>query len=769
MPSSPRADTDAAVRDRVRQQEVIANLGRRALETDDLDQLLHDTADAVAETLDTEYAAVLELLPDGDNAMLRQGVGWRDGLVDSETVSADRGSLAGATLRSDEAVVVTDLRTDERVSGSELLTSHDIVSGISVRIGAPENPWGVLGTHTTDEQGFTEHDATFVRSVAKLLESAIESDRSQEERVAIYDRISDGFFALNEDWEFTYLNERAHELINPEGRELVGKNVWNEFSGAMNRAFKPKYERAMYEQETIAFEEYYPAPLDSWFEVRAYPSETGLSVYFRDITERKEREEELELFRTLLDNTYDSVLVIDPPTGRFLDANETACQRLGYDRDELLELTVPDMDHVFADLEEWRSHVEDVKNEGAVTIEGEHERKDGSTYPAEVNVSYIELDREYMVAVARDITERKKQEQRLSTLIANVPGVVYRCKNERGWPMEFVSDACNEVTGYDPEALERGEVSWGDDVMHEDDRERVWETVQQQAAKGEPFSTTYRIETAGGERRWVRSYGRNVFNDERNRVEVEGIISDITERKRLEATLKERRRQLEESNERLEQFAYAASHDLQEPLRMVTSYLQLLERRYDDALDDDGEEFLEFAVDGADRMREMIDGLLEYSRIDTQGDPFEPVELESLVEEVQDDLRMRIDETDARITVGDLPRVNGDESQLRQVFQNLFKNAITYSGDESPRIRVDASRRGDRWVISVHDDGIGIDPEQQDRIFDVFQRLHSQSEHSGTGIGLALCQRIVERHDGELRVDSEPGDGSTFSFTLPAA
>ncbi|MDQ2049996.1 MEDS domain-containing protein [Natronolimnohabitans sp. A-GB9] len=231
---------------------------------------------------------------------------------------------------------------------------------------------------------------------------------------------------------------------------------------------------------------------------------------------------------------------------------------------------------------------------------------------------------------------------------------------------------------------------------------------------------------------------------------------------------KHRKQALEESNERLEQFAYAASHDLQEPLRMVTSYLQLLESRYGDAFDEDGEEFLEFAVDGAERMRAMIDGLLAYSRVETRGDPFEAVDLETVLEDVLADLQLQIDETDAEITAADLPRVEGDRNQLRQVFQNLLENAITYSDGSPPRVRIDANRRRMEWVISIHDNGIGIEPDDQERIFSVFDRLHSRDEYEGTGIGLALCRRIVERHDGEIWVDSTPGEGSTFSFTLPA-
>ena len=254
------------------------------------------------------------------------------------------------------------------------------------------------------------------------------------------------------------------------------------------------------------------------------------------------------------------------------------------------------------------------------------------------------------------------------------------------------------------------------------------------------------------------SFSEIEFEDERF---FTGIIRDITERKEIQ-------RELKESNERLEQFAYAASHDLQEPLRMVTSYLELIEDRYDDALDEDGQEFLEFAVDGADRMREMIEGLLEYSRVDTDGDSIEPIDLTVVLDDVLDDLQLQIEERNATITTGSLPTVAGDASQLRQLFQNLLSNAIEYSGDGSPRVHISAERDDTDWTVSVRDEGIGIEPDDSDRVFEVFQRLHTREESSGTGIGLALCRRIVERHGGDIWVDSESGEGTTFSFTLPA-
>ncbi|MFD1568743.1 ATP-binding protein, partial [Halolamina litorea] len=251
---------------------------------------------------------------------------------------------------------------------------------------------------------------------------------------------------------------------------------------------------------------------------------------------------------------------------------------------------------------------------------------------------------------------------------------------------------------------------------------------------------------------------------------VANIIAEAIERRRYQRELEELVAELEASNERLEQFAYAASHDLQEPLRMVSSYLQLIERRYGDDLDEEGREFLDFAVDGADRMREMIDRLLSYSRVETDGEPLEPVSLETVLADVRADLQVTITEHDATITVGDLPTVAGDPNQLRQLFQNLLDNAIEYSGEDTPSVRISAERDDDRWIVTVSDDGIGIDPADQERVFEVFERGHCHQETEGTGIGLALCERIVERHGGSISVESAPGDGTTFRFGLrPAA
>ena len=244
------------------------------------------------------------------------------------------------------------------------------------------------------------------------------------------------------------------------------------------------------------------------------------------------------------------------------------------------------------------------------------------------------------------------------------------------------------------------------------------------------------------------------------------VLRRNEELKEVRTELERALRQVEASNDRLEQFAYAASHDLQEPLRMVSSYLRLIESRYADDLDGDGHEFLDFAVDGADRMRGMIDGLLAYSRVERQGNPFEATDLDAVLDDALADLGVLVEEREARVTADPLPTVCGDATQLRQLLQNLLNNAIEYS-EERPRVHVSAEAGESGWVVSVRDDGIGIDPANQERVFEVFHRLHAIDEHPGSGIGLALCKRIVERHGGDIWVESAPGDGATFSFSVP--
>lgn len=248
-----------------------------------------------------------------------------------------------------------------------------------------------------------------------------------------------------------------------------------------------------------------------------------------------------------------------------------------------------------------------------------------------------------------------------------------------------------------------------------------------------------------------------------------GVARDITDLKLAHADLERLAAELKRSNADLEQFAYTASHDLQEPLRMIISYLQLLEKRYKGQLDAQADEFIGFAVDGASRLQALIRGLLAYSRIGASTATHTPSDLAAAADLATENLRLIIAEKGATVSRDPLPTVHGDPVMLTQLFQNLISNGIKFCEGHAPRIRISAKHAGGEWVFEVSDNGIGIEPQFLDRIFGIFQRLHSHAEYPGTGIGLALCKRIVERHGGWIWVTSELGKGSTFSFTLPVA
>ncbi|ELZ13167.1 GAF sensor signal transduction histidine kinase [Haloterrigena salina JCM 13891] len=519
-----------------------------------------------------------------------------------------------------------------------------------------------------------------------------------------------------------------------------------------------------------------------------------------------------ERFRKIFEHSQDAIFINDPYADEILEANPAGCEMLGYSREELLELGPSDC-HPH-EMEAFREFVGTVFEEGAGwTDELSCLPKEGEPIPAELSASKITVDgRPCMLAIARDISERKAREraQRRLYEIAADPDRSFDEKLRAIFDLgcdrfdlelgglaridpetdRFVVEA---VSG-DHERLRPGaEVSLSETYcrVFADETDAAGEDAATDTASiTDPEATGFEGTTAY-EEFGVESYfgTRLSIADDLDRTfffvstapreepftEAERTFLDLMgqwvryelERKRYEVTLEETIERLEQSNERLEQFAYAASHDLQEPLRMVSSYLQLIESRYADRLDDDGEEFIDFAVDGAERMKAMIEALLAYSRIETRGEPFESVDLEAVVDDVLADLRLRIAESDAEIDVGDLPTVAGDRNQLHQLFQNLLTNALEYSGDEPPRVEIAARRDGRQWIVSVSDEGIGIEPGERERIFEVFERLHSRAEYDGTGIGLALCQRIVERHGGDIWVESEPGEGSTFSVAFP--
>ncbi|WP_224269560.1 sensor histidine kinase [Haloprofundus salinisoli] len=501
---------------------------------------------------------------------------------------------------------------------------------------------------------------------------------------AVFERVSDAVFALDEDWRFTYLNDRAETLFGRDIETLRGTVIWEEFPEMADTPFQWEHERAMETQDPVTFEAHYP-PRESWFEMRIYPSETGLSVYAHDVTNPDERQQELEKREQALRRASEVMSATDRPFSQQMES--------------LLEVVRTTVGTKFATLSRVDESAGEYIFEHVATPEGSG-LESGDTTPLSTlpNCSRVVETAETLV---------------LQDVEAEAPELV-----DPEWGISCYLGTPVIVNG------------------------NVYGTFcfYGMKARTEEFSD------------WEVSFISLLSNWVSNELEREVY-----------------KRELKESNEELEQFAYAASHDLREPLRMVSSFLGLIERRYADDLDEDGQEFVEYAMDGANRMNDMIEGLLEYSRIDTRGSPLEPVSLDAVFEDVRENLRVKIEESDADIDAESLPRVEGDTNQLRQLFQNLLSNALEYSGEAPPRVHVSAERLDDKWRVSVSDEGIGIDSDGADRVFEVFQSLHTREEGAGMGIGLALCERIVERHGGDIWFESELGEGTTFHCTLPAA
>lgn len=324
------------------------------------------------------------------------------------------------------------------------------------------------------------------------------------------------------------------------------------------------------------------------------------------------------------------------------------------------------------------------------------------------------------------------------------------------------------VLGYRVEELEPNLNAW-ERLVHPDDLPRILEVWNEHAKGNSPFyESEFRLRTKSGGWNWVLSRGKAIERDSNGApLRAIGTYLDITARKGAEERLAAKAQELSRSNAELEQFAYVASHDLQEPLRMVTCYCQLLQRRYQGKLDAGADEFIGYAVEGASRMQHLIEDLLTYSRVGTKAKPLEPVDCIAVLKDALTNLKVALVQSDAVVTHDPLPTVLADGKQLIQLFQNLIGNAIKYRGSQRPEIHVSVEPQEEAWRFSVRDNGIGLDPQFSDRIFVIFQRLHTKTEYPGTGMGLAICKKIVEQHGGRIWVESQPGLGSVFYFSIP--
>lgn len=490
--------------------------------------------------------------------------------------------------------------------------------------------------------------------------------------------------------------------------------------------------------------------------------------------ETRIRSEDHRDLQRLFDISVDMLWIMDTE-GHLLKINRAWEHVLGV---ELSRLEDPPLLYHFVhpeDREKARDAVEEAVRRGSVRrVKTRFLTEDGETRWM-VWSATLDPDNDNMFGHADDITDEKATEDALRKNEARSGAII-----EEAHEAIIVFDADQLITYVNPAAVRMFKTDPHEFVGHtfsqilpEERRDTYMKDMRRYAESGEskivgPLvefeglrgdDTVFPIELSISH--W-RGIDENLFT---------AVIRDITERKEAETATLRASKKMRRSNDELEQFAYIASHDLQEPLGTVRSYIQLVRRRLDPTEDPQLEKYIEYITDGTERMQRLIQNLLEYSRVETQGRPFEPVSAKRAVHDALERVRGPVAETEAEVVVEDLPAVEADRDQLVRVFQGLILNAVKYRGDRRPVIEVGSGPTDDPDMVRFHvrDTGIGIDPEHHQRIFQIFQRLHGRNEHGGTGIGLATCKKIVERHEGEIGVDSTPGQGATFWFTMPRA
>lgn len=491
-----------------------------------------------------------------------------------------------------------------------------------------------------------------------------------------------------------------------------------------------------------------------------------------DVTEQRHAQEEIRRSKEVTDSIIDSlpgVFYQISADSRFVRWNSTFEIVTGYTGDEIALMSPLDLfeDH---DKEKIEQAIATVFVTGAADVTAGFRHKDGRAIPYYFTGMRKDLGGiPYLIGMGTDITSLReaeaavrKSEEKYRTLVETTSDWLW--ETDEHIVYTYASPRSRDLLGYEPDEV-IGRTPF--EFMPAESRTDVQIALEKIVASRQPFTGRESVHVhKDGHLVVLETSGRPILDEMGKLIGYRGIDRDITERKVAEKKLSALLEELQRSNTELEQFAYVASHDLQEPLRMVASYTQLLERRYHDALDDDAREFIAYAVDGANRMQRLINDLLAFSRIQTRGRAFTRVDLNAVLGQSRANLAKAIDDAAAVVTNDELPTVLADEAQLTSVFQNLISNALKFHSGHAPRIHVGVRDSRRFWDISVADNGIGISADFFDRIFVIFQRLHTRDEYPGTGIGLALCKRIVERHGGRIWVESTVGEGTTIHFTM---
>lgn len=636
-------------------------------------------------------------------------------------------------------------------------------------------------------QGKEKHATGLVGTVQDITERKQMEDElqlSQEKYRNALDNMMEGCQIINHDWEYIYVNDSAARHGNVKKEELLGHTMMEKYPGIEDTEMFARLKRAMEERLSCHLDNYfiYPDGTGRWFELSIFPVPEGIFILSYDVTERKKIENELKN-----SNEWLSFVQKAAKTG-FWDW-DMKTEKLIWSPEfyELFGLK-PDSEPSF---DTWLEilHPDDRENamemikkaiDNKIFLENEYRlirpdgvelwiRALGSTYYDD----YGEPTR--MSGICFDITDNKKREEnrreleeRYHSLFDRMLNGLAYCKMiyKDGNPIDFVYIDVNKsfesLTGLTDVIGKK--VSEVIPNIRESDPELL-EIYGRVARSGQPETFEMYVNSL---KMW---FSVSVYSSRKEYFVA--VFDVITDRKNAEIMLQKRREDLEKaveeltrSNKDLEQFAYISSHDLQEPLRSVSGFLQLLVRRYGEQLDPKAQEYIDISVGGVKRMQVMIEDLLDFSRVTTRGKEFRLIKTNEIVENVILDLKSSIDKNSAVISCEQLPDILADGSQIYQVFQNLINNAIKFRSEKSPVIKISAEENDSEWIFAVEDNGIGIAPKFQNEIFEVFKRLHPRRKYSGTGIGLAIVRRVVERHGGRVWVDSNVDEGSTFYFTI---
>ena len=465
-----------------------------------------------------------------------------------------------------------------------------------------------------------------------------------------------------------------------------------------------------------------------------------------------------------------SGMIMVDERGKIVLVNTQVERLFGYKRDELLGQTI-DMLVPTAAREKHPEHRSSFFAEPKVRAMGVGrdlygQRKDGTQLPVEIGLNPLTMEGErFVLASIVDITERKRSEERLLLVVEAAPSGMIMV-DERG-TIVLVNSQVERLFGYKREELLGQTI---DMLVPTAVRDKHPEHRSNFFAEPKARAMGVGRDLYGQRKDGTQipvEIGLNPLMTDGERFVLASIV-DITERKRAEQTLQEKVLELERSNEDLQQFAYVCSHDLQEPLRVISNYTQLVVKRYSGkALDENADEFMEFIVEATKRMQGLINDLLLYSRVQAKGQEFKNTDTNTVVKMALANLQIAIAESKAQVDCGDLPTIKADSTQLVQLFQNLLSNTIKFRSKEPLKIEISAQEKNGEWLFRVKDNGLGFNMKYADRIFIIFQRLHTREMYEGSGIGLAVCKKIVERHGGRIWVESSLGSGACFSFTMP--